>query len=343
MNEGRKEGTEQGMLKGKHLILELADWTRLVKAKGHNCLSQATDHGGRTTQEDLDIGTGLGEPFLCKWWSVFFFFFSFFFFLFPGFLLVCFLEVAKAERDLLGEIKTPPPFPLLLPKKKGFAYLHHFSSNKAHATCPTVRGFIQHVVDAEAAVCGGKPVKVLSEENVLAGDVGKDEVHLGLVALGPAADDGADQLQHWGDSGAAGDHAEVTDHVWGVDKGALGASHLDGLPDGQRRHVLADVSRRVRLDEQVEVPGLVVPRDGRVGAYNLLLGPVRLAQRGADRDVLADGEAEDGSRRRQREAVDGHVVRDYRLLLQLKLLELCRLECLLWFYYLGIPRIHICV
>lgn len=57
--------------------------------------------------------------------------------------------------------------------------------------------------------------------------------------------------------------------------------------------MLADVARRVRLDEQVEVARLLVAADGRVGPDDLLVAAVGLREDGADGDVLADGEAED--------------------------------------------------
>lgn len=149
---------------------------------------------------------------------------------------------------------------------------------------------------AEALVLGGQLVEVLAQEDVLLGDVGKDEVDLGAVARGAATDDGLDDLQHGGDARAAGDHAEVADHVGRVHEGALGALDADRLADPESGHVLGDVALRVRLDEEIEVARLLVARDGRVRADNLLLGAVGLLESGADRDVLADGEAEDRSR-----------------------------------------------
>jgi hypothetical protein len=113
-------------------------------------------------------------------------------------------------------------------------------------------------VDADAAIFLSDGVEVLLEKNVLGGDIGEDEIDLGVVASGAAADDGADNLQHGGDAGAAGDHAEVTDHVWGVDEGALGPADADGVANVQRGHVLGDVALRVGLDEQVKVARLVV-------------------------------------------------------------------------------------
>lgn len=94
-------------------------------------------------------------------------------------------------------------------------------------------------------------------------------------------------------------------HVGGVDESALGTPHADGLADGQRSHVLGDVAGRVRLDEQVEVAGLVVARDGGVGPDNLLGRAIGLLDISANGDVLANGETQDRGRRRQGEPVAG--------------------------------------
>lgn len=92
-------------------------------------------------------------------------------------------------------------------------------------------------------------------------------------------------------------------HARAVDESALGPAHLDGLADDKRGHVLGDVALRVRLDQEVEVAGLVVAGDGRVGAHNLLCRAVGLGDGRADGDVLADGEAEDVVALGQLEAV----------------------------------------
>lgn len=158
-------------------------------------------------------------------------------------------------------------------------------------------------MDADAVILGNESVKVLLEQDVLGGDVGEDEIDLGLVTSLAAADDGTDDLQHRGDTSATGNHTKVADHVGSVDKGALGATDADRLADLERRHVLGDVTGRVRLDEQVEEAGLVVARDGSVRADNLLGAAVFLRNGGADRDVLADGKAKDGLGRGKLEAV----------------------------------------
>jgi len=183
----------------------------------------------------------------------------------------------------------------------------------------------------EALVLSRKRIQVFLEQNVLGRDVGKDEINLGPITSSATADDGAHDLQHGGDTGAAGNHAEVAHHVGGVHEGALGALDADGLPHGQAGHVLADVAGGVGLDEEVKVAGLVVAADRGVGADDILGAAVGLGDGGANGDVLADGEAEYRVGRRQVEAVDGDIVRDDRLFLELELLELVGLEDLFRF------------
>lgn len=145
-------------------------------------------------------------------------------------------------------------------------------------------------MDAEARVVAGQGVEVLAEQDVVGVDVCEDEVDLGAVAVGAAAVDGLDDLQHRGDAGAARDHAEVAHHVGGVDHGALGPADADVLADLEACHMARDVARGVRFDEQVDAADVEVRRDGRVGADDFfgLAG-----DGGGDGDVLADGEAED--------------------------------------------------
>lgn len=180
---------------------------------------------------------------------------------------------------------------------------NHVGGDVAHTTGPALGRPVQDVVHPEAAVLGDEGVQVLLEQDVLLGDVGEDEVDLGPVAGLAAADDGLDDLQHGGDAGAAGDHAEVAHHVGRVGEGALGAPDADGLADGQGGEVLADVAGGVRLDEQVEVARLLVAADGRVRPHDLLVAAVGLVEDRADGDVLPDGEAEDVGRAGQGEAV----------------------------------------
>lgn len=158
-------------------------------------------------------------------------------------------------------------------------------------------------MDAESRVILGERIQILPEKDILLGDVGEDEVHLRLVTSSTALDDGLHNLEHGGDAGSARNHAEVAHHVGGVDERALGAADPDGLSDVDARQVLGDVAGRVRLHKEVEVAGLVITRDGGVGAHNLLARPIRLGDGGADGDVLADGQAEQGGRGRELEPV----------------------------------------
>lgn len=138
------------------------------------------------------------------------------------------------------------------------SYLNHVSGDKADATSPALRRLVQNVVDAEALIFSRERIEVLLEQNVLLGDVGEDQVDLGAVTCLAAADDSLDDLQHGRDSRAARNHTKVAHHVGRVGEGALGATHADRLAHGERREVLADVAGGVRLDEEVEVTGLLI-------------------------------------------------------------------------------------
>ena len=59
----------------------------------------------------------------------------------------------------------------------------------------------------------------------------------------------------------------------------------------------------IGLDEEVEVAGLVVTRDGSVGSNNLFLGTIGLGQGRRNGDMLADGQSKDGIRRGKLESV----------------------------------------
>lgn len=95
----------------------------------------------------------------------------------------------------------------------------------------------------------------------------------------------------------------MLDHVGLVDESALGTANLDGLTDNERGHVLGDVALRVGLDKEIKVAGLVVAGDGGIRADDLLGCAIRLGQRCANGDVLADGKAEDRVAGGQLEAV----------------------------------------
>lgn len=158
-------------------------------------------------------------------------------------------------------------------------------------------------MNADVAVLLGESIEVLLEKNVLGGDVGEDEVDLGLVAGSTSTNNGANDLQHGGDARASSDHAEVANHVGGVDEGALGATDADGLANLKGGHVLRDVALGVRLDQEVDKARLVVARDGGVRSDNLLDGSIRLRKVGANGDVLADGKTKNASGRGELESV----------------------------------------
>lgn len=51
-------------LEREDLVVKLADWSRLLVAESLSSLLQPADHRRWSADENLDIGSGLGEPFL---------------------------------------------------------------------------------------------------------------------------------------------------------------------------------------------------------------------------------------------------------------------------------------
>jgi len=205
-------------------------------------------------------------------------------------------------------------------------YLNHVRSHEANATSPAGRRVVEHVVHAEARVLTGELVQVLLQKNVLLVDVCEDEVDLGLISGSSASEDSLGDLQHGSDTGTASNHTEVPHHVGSVNHGALGALDLQLVADLESCEVTADVTGGVALDEQVDIAGLNIGGDGGVGAHDFLVGNglglgVLDIEVGGDRDVLANGQAEDAVRGGQGEAVDSGVVGEDSLLGERELLE----------------------
>jgi hypothetical protein len=158
-------------------------------------------------------------------------------------------------------------------------------------------------VNAETTILLGQGVEVLLEKNILGSDVGKDEIHLGLVAGSTSANDGANDLEHGSDASASSNHAKVADHVGGVDESALGAANANCLADQERGHVLGDVALRIRLDQEVDESRLVVAGNRGIRSDDFLDGSIRLRKVGANGDVLADGKTQDVLLRGELESV----------------------------------------
>lgn len=118
----------------------------------------------------------------------------------------------------------------------------------------------------------------------------------------------------------------MADHVGSINEGTLGSLDTNSLSDGEAGHVLADVAGRVGLDQEVEVARLVITADGSIGPDHLLGAAVGLRDSGTNGDVLADWKTEDGPGRGEVEAVDGDIVGNDRLFLELEFLELIGLE-----------------
>jgi len=192
------------------------------------------------------------------------------------------------------------------------------------------------MVHSKARVFCDELVEIRSQQDVFLGHVGKDEIHLRLVAALPASQNSTSDLQHGCDTGASSDHTKALDHVGGVDHCALWALDLHHIADVEGCHVLADVAGGVCLDEQVEVARLLVRGNGSVTAKHLFLlsdaslGVGDIESRG-EGNVLTDRKAENGLVRGKSEAVDSGVVRQGFFLLEWERLELIWREDLLDF------------
>jgi len=232
-------------LEAEDLVLELAHWVCLFESQALGGTLHCLDHGGRATDENLDILGRRGELLL---------------------------------DEVLGD--------------------------EASGTGPALGRIVQHIVDPEAGIVGCQRIELVLEQNVVGIDVGEEQIDFCLVAGCATADNGLDDLQHGCDACATGDHTKMPDHVGRVDHGALGAPDLHRIANLEVGDIFGNVTRRVRLDEQVEVALVVVRRGGRVRSDDWLVGVID--DRG-ERNVLADGEAEDVGGAREGEAVTGHV------------------------------------
>jgi hypothetical protein len=162
-------------------------------------------------------------------------------------------------------------------------------------------------MNAESLVLFGQLIQIFLQQNIFRVDICEDQVNLGCIASGTSSNYSADNLQHGSNSSATSNHTEMSGHVGCVDHSSLGTLDLNCLSDNERGHMLRDITGGVGLDEEIEMSGLVVARDGGVGSDDFFLGAVWLGERGCNGDVLPDWEAENRGRRWEFEAVAGSV------------------------------------
>lgn len=189
-------------------------------------------------------------------------------------------------------------------------------------------------MDSEALVLAGHAVELVLHEDVVGVHVGKDQINFGSVARSTTTEDSLGDLVHGGNASAASDHSKTLDHVGRVSHGALGALGLDSVANLHLSEVLADVSGRVALDENIEMAGGGVIGDGSVRTQNLLVGgdtSLRISDGKSSRqgNVLANWQAKNGVGAGKAEAVDSSVVRQDCLFGQGELLESGGVEHLL--------------
>ena len=165
---------------------------------------------------------------------------------------------------------------------------------------------------AEFGVLPGQLVQILTQQDIVLIDIGKDEINLRLVSLLATSLNSTCDLQHRGDSCTTSNHTKVTDHVFGVDHGTLGAFDFHGVADIESSQMARNITGGVGLHDEVEEAGLDVGGDGGVGAhdrlglgYAILVGDI---EGSGERDVLPNGQAEDSAGRGELESVDSGIV-----------------------------------
>lgn len=103
-----------------------------------------------------------------------------------------------------------------------------FFGDKANAAFPARRGVIKDEIDLEAvAMTPQQFFQVVLEKDIFLVDVGVDKTNSGFV--GWVAENSANDLNHGGDTGTPGNHAEVAAEARGIDEVALGTFDTDGV------------------------------------------------------------------------------------------------------------------
>lgn len=176
--------------------------------------------------------------------------------------------------------------------------LDHLLADEPNTPSPSLRRVVQHIVHLQSRwlPCPGIAVQnrldLVLEEDVLLVDVGVDEGDGGVVE--GVLQGGFDDLDHGGDTGAAGDHADVRREGGVVDEVALGALDADFVVYFEEGEVAGDVAFFVcleedalavvpcsesakhgakldaHLDEEIKVAAVIVAGDRGVAAHDVL-------------------------------------------------------------------------
>ena len=148
--------------------------------------------------------------------------------------------------------------------------LEELLGDEALALRPVLGGLVEDVEGAETVrELVLELLKFGLEQDIIGGDVTEDERDLGLV-LG-VLEDGAGELVHGSDTGAASNQGDVVVLVGLPRVLGNGALHLKGLSGSHAVHVLGHDAARVPLDDEVDVAGGVLIRNRSVGADSRLL------------------------------------------------------------------------
>lgn len=195
-------------------------------------------------------------------------------------------------------------------------------SDEANAAFPARRGVIEDEEDLELAAMQPQELfKIVLEKDIFLVYVGVDEADGSFICR--VAEDSANNLNHGGNTGTTGNHAEVVAEARGVDKVALGAFDTDSVANLEAGKDTRNVTLLVSLDEKFEFSMVVVTTHGGVAtSYKL---SINFCGHG---DVLTNRKAKNILSPAKLKAVNGCVGRNLDLLLERELLPFIRIESL---------------
>jgi hypothetical protein len=124
---------------------------------------------------------------------------------------------------------------------------NHILSHKPNTAFPTFRrGIVEYEVQFELVlVIFSKLFELLPQQDIFLIDVCKDETY--LCFIGWIFEDCTNDLEHGGDSCAAGNHTKGTDEAWTIHHLTFRTLHFDSIADFHIPNVFGDVSSRITL------------------------------------------------------------------------------------------------
>lgn len=161
----------------------------------------------------------------------------------------------------------------------------HVLGHESNSSIPSLgRLLIEYIVYCKLVrvVCR-QLVQFLLQQDIAKCDVCIDEGDSGMI-MG-VLQDGANDLQHWCDSCAAGNHAQVRAQSWLVVELSLWSFDANPLPNREKRDVAGNVALLVCFDHKIKMASVVIRRSRCIRASYYF--PVDFSLNG---NVLADRE-----------------------------------------------------